>query len=254
MTGLPKLAVSRTLIAVLAALAAVLVVGVGVVALVRPGGDRSEPVATDATTSSPETSPSSPRMSRLAPRSSAPEVTGMLEVSGPACDAPVINSDLLYPNSAARIIDCESGWAVMASPVSGDPYWVAYSDGRWRRVGDVSIYLGTCPDEAIALGAPAWMASKHLGDCTPRDRSAPAAPAAPGAATVASTPAPRATTPTPAATSPTRTSTRTGSPSEESTSSPASTSRATATSPTSSTPTQVPTSTASGDDAAADGG
>lgn len=251
MTGLPKFAASRTLIAAVAALAAVLVVAFGVVALVRPGGDRSEPVATDATTSSPETSPSSPRMSRLVPRSSAPEVTGMLEVSGPECDAGVINSDLLYPNSGARIIDCGSGWAVMASAVSGDPYWVAYSDGRWRRVGDVSIYLGTCPDEAIALGAPAWMASKHLGDCLSRGRSAPSA-------TVASTPTPRATTsrpaPTPAATSPTRTSTRTASPSEESTSSPASTTRTSATTSASSTPTQVPTSTSPGDDAAADGG
>ncbi|WP_069390057.1 hypothetical protein [Dietzia sp. WMMA184] len=251
MTGLPKFAASRTLIAAVAALAAVLVVAFGVVALVRPGGDRSEPVATDATTSSPETSPSSPRMSRLAPRSSAPEVTGMLEVSGPACDAPVINSDLLYPNSAARIIDCESGWAVMASAVSGDPYWVAYSDGRWRRVGRISIYAGTCSDEAIARGAPAWMASKHLGDCSSRGRSAPPAL---GAATVASTPTPRATTVSPAATSPTRTSTRTASPSEESTSSPASTTRTTATTPASSTPTQVPTSTSPGNDAAADGG
>ncbi|MCY1658877.1 hypothetical protein OVA21_17065 [Dietzia sp. SL131] len=251
MTGLPKFAASRTLIAAVAALAAVLVVAFGVVALVRPGGDRSEPVATDATTSSPETSPSSPRMSRLAPRSSAPEVTGMLEVSGPACDAPVINSDLLYPNSAARIIDCESGWAVMASAVSGDPYWVAYSDGRWRRVGRISIYAGTCSDEAIARGAPAWMASKHLGDCSSRGRSGPPAL---GAATVASTPTPRATTVSPAATSPTRTSTRTASPSEESTSSPASTTRTTATTPASSTPTQVPTSTSPGNDAAADGG
>ncbi|MBB0991785.1 hypothetical protein G6009_10070, partial [Dietzia sp. SLG510A3-30A2] len=173
MTGLPEFAASRTLIAAAAALAAVLVVAFGVVAIVRLGDQRSEPVATDATTSSPATSPSSPRMSRLMPRSSAPEVTGMLEVSGPECDAGVINSDLLYPNSGARIIDCGSGWAVMASAVSGDPYWVAYSDGRWRRVGDVSIYLGTCPDEAIALGAPAWMASKHLGDCSSRGRSAP---------------------------------------------------------------------------------
>ena len=251
MTGLPKFAASRTLIAAAAALAAVLVVAFGVVAIVRLGDQRSEPVATDATTSSPATSPSSPRMSRLMPRSSAPEVTGVLEVSGPECDAGVINSDLLFPNSGARIIDCGSGWAVMASPVSGDPYWVAYSDGRWRRVGRISIYLGTCPDEAIALGAPAWMAQKHLGDCTPRDRSAPAAPGAP---TVASTPAPRATTPTPAATSPTRTSTRTGSPSEESTSSPASTTRTSATTSASSTPTQVPTSTSPGHDAAADGG
>ena len=251
MTGLPKFAASRTLIAAVAALAAVLVVAFGVVALVRSGGDHSEPVATDATTSSPATSPSSPRMSRLVPRSSAPEVTGMLEVSGPECDAGVINSDLLYPNSGARIIDCGSGWAVMASAVSGDPYWVAYSDGRWRRVGRISIYAGTCSDEAIARGAPAWMASKHLGDCSSRGRSAPPAL---GAATVASTPTPRATTVSPAATSPTRTSTRTASPSEESTSSPASTTRTTATTPASSTPTQVPTSTSPGNDAAADGG
>jgi len=251
MTGLPKFAASRTLIAAAAALAAVLVVAFGVVAIVRPGDQRSEPVATDATTSSPATSPSSPRMSRLVPRSSAPEVTGMLEVSGPECDAGVINSDLLYPNSGARIIDCGSGWAVMASAVSGDPYWVAYSDGRWRRVGRISIYAGTCSDEAIARGAPAWMASKHLGDCSSRGRSAPPAL---GAATVASTPTPRATTVSPATTSPTRTSTRTGSPSEESTSSPASTSRTTATTPASSTPTQVPTSTSPGNDAAADGG
>lgn len=251
MTGLPKFAASRTLIAAAAALAAVLVVAFGVVAIVRPGDQRSEPVATDATTSSPATSPSSPRMSRLVPRSSAPEVTGMLEVSGPECDAGVINSDLLYPNSGARIIDCGSGWAVMASAVSGDPYWVAYSDGRWRRVGRISIYAGTCSDEAIARGAPAWMASKHLGDCSSRGRSAPPAL---GAATVASTPTPRATTVSPAATSPTRTSTRTASPSEESTSSPASTTRTTATTPASSTPTQVPTSTSPGNDAAADGG
>lgn len=251
MTGLPKFAASRTLIAAAAALAAVLVVAFGVVAIVRPGDQRSEPVATDATTSSLATSPSSPRMSRLVPRSSAPEVTGMLEVSGPECDAGVINSDLLYPNSGARIIDCGSGWAVMASAVSGDPYWVAYSDGRWRRVGRISIYAGTCSDEAIARGAPAWMASKHLGDCSSRGRSAPPAL---GAATVASTPTPRATTVSPAATSPTRTSTRTASPSEESTSSPASTTRTTATTPASSTPTQVPTSTSPGNDAAADGG
>lgn len=251
MTGLPEFAASRTLIAAAAALAAVLVVAFGVVAIVRLGDQRSEPVATYATTSSPATSPSSPRMSRLMPRSSAPEITGMLEVSGPECDAGVINADLLYPNSGARIIDCGSGWAVMASAVSGDPYWVAYSDGRWRRVGDVSIYLGTCPDEAIARGAPAWMAQKHLGDCSSRGRSAPPAL---GAAAVASTPTPRATTPTPAATSPTRTSTRTASPSEESTSSSTSTTRTSATTPASSTPTQVPTSTSPGNDAAADGG
>lgn len=247
MTGLPKFAASRTLIAAVAALAAVLVVAFGVVALVRSGGDHSEPVATDATTSSPATSPSSPRMSRLVPRSSAPEITGLLEVSGPECDAGVINSDLLYPNSGARIIDCGSGWAVMASAVSGDPYWVAYSDGRWRRVGDVSIYLGTCPDEAIARGAPAWMAQKHLGDCGSRDRRGAPTSTPSGSSTVTTSPLP------PVTTSPTRTSSRTATQDEDSTTPATSTPRTTrssVTTPSSTTATEVPTFTTAEADAA----
>ena len=166
MTGLPRALESRSLVAAFAALAVVLMIAIGlVVAFVRNGDDRTAPVSASATMSAYETSTESPRMSKLVPPSSAPEISGLLEVSGPACDAQVITSDLSYPDSGARIIDCRSGWAVMASGLSGDPYWVAYSDGRWRRVTDVSVYLGSCPDAAIARGAPAWMAEKHLGDC-----------------------------------------------------------------------------------------
>lgn len=234
---------SRTLVAALAALAAVLVVAIGVVvALIRNDDGSTESVAGDVTTS-PQTSTSSPRVSRLVPQSSAAPVTGVLEVSGPACDSEVINSDLLFQNSGARIVDCGSGWAVMASAVSGDPYWVAYSAGRWRRVEEVSIYRGTCADDAIARGAPAWMAQKHLGACPPRGGRGPAAPPAP------STPPGLMTPPDPnalrATASPTRppipTSSRTETSFDESTSSATSTTRTSATTPTSTTPTEVPT-------------
>ncbi|WP_010542264.1 hypothetical protein [Dietzia alimentaria] len=83
-----------------------------------------------------------------------------------SCDARSINADLGYPASGSRIIDCGGGWAVMASEQSGDPYWVAFRDGRWRAVRDVSMYQLTCPDEAIAKGAPGWMARKHLNTCS----------------------------------------------------------------------------------------
>ncbi|UVE93841.1 hypothetical protein [Dietzia sp. B32] len=245
MTGLPQPVTSRTLVVVLAALVTVLVVAVGVTALVRPGGKGPDRVAGDATTSAPVTSPSSPRISRLVPPASAPEVTGVLEVSGPECDAGVINSDLLYPNSGAQIIDCGSGWAIMASAVSGDPYWVAYSGGRWRRVGDVSIYLGTCPADAIARGAPAWMAQKHLGDCGSRDRRG-APPSTPsGSSTVTTSP--------PVATSPNRTSSRTATQDEDSTTpatSTPNTTRSSVTTPSSTTATEVPTFTTAEADAA----
>ena len=115
-------------------------------------------------------------MSWIVPRPSGPEGAGVLEVTGPECDSAVINADRLFPNSGARIIDCQAGWAVMASAVSGDRYWVAFSDGRWRRVADVSIRLGTCPAEAVAKGAPAWMAQKHLSSCAPSGRASPPAP------------------------------------------------------------------------------
>ena len=86
-----------------------------------------------------------------------------------SCDARSINADLGYPDSGSRVIDCGGGWAVMASEHSGDPYWVAFRDGRWRTVRDVSMYLRTCPDEAIAKGAPGWMARKHLDTCASRN-------------------------------------------------------------------------------------
>lgn len=173
MTGLTDLATPRTLVAILAALAAVLVVIGVIVTLVHPGGGPGERVVTGASTSAPEPSTASPRMSRIAPPAAEPLVTGMLEVSGPACDAPVINADLHHPRSRARIIDCQAGWAVMASGVTGNPYWVAYSHGRWRRVGGVPMSPGTCPEVAIDRGAPVWMAQKHLGDCGSGEWRAP---------------------------------------------------------------------------------
>ncbi|MBB0968304.1 hypothetical protein G6016_04875 [Dietzia aerolata] len=71
--------------------------------------------------------------------------------------------------AGSRIVDCADGWAVLASAHSGDPYWVAYRNGRWQPVNDISMYLLTCPDEAIAQGAPAWMAERHLGNCPDRN-------------------------------------------------------------------------------------
>jgi hypothetical protein len=144
----------------------VLVVAIGVViALIRvDGASETGPAAvpTDSTTtrSASTTTRPSPR-----PTSSVAPVPTAARQRGAVCDALVINADLGYPDSGARIIDCGAGWAVMASEISGDPFWVAYRGGRWQSVRDVSIYQSTCPDEAIARGAPAWMAIKHLGPC-----------------------------------------------------------------------------------------
>lgn len=176
MTGLPNFTASRTVITVLVAALAVLVVAAGAFAVSRVGASRTEPAAVDSTTATAVTSPESPRMSRLVPHAAAPGVSAVLEVTGPDCDSAVINADLLFPNSGARVLDCQAGWAVMASAVSGDPYWVTFSEGRWRRVPGVSRDLGTCSDQAIARGAPAWMARKHLRGCPPRERSVRAAP------------------------------------------------------------------------------
>ncbi len=157
---------SRALVAALAAASAVLVVAIGVViALIRvDGASETGPAAvpTDSTTtrSASTTTRPSPR-----PTSSVAPVPTAARQRGAVCDALVINADLGYPDSGARIIDCGAGWAVMASEISGDPFWVAYRGGRWQSVRDVSIYQSTCPDEAIARGAPAWMAIKHLGPC-----------------------------------------------------------------------------------------
>ena len=179
-------------------------------------------------------------MSWIVPRPSGPEGAGVLEVTGPECDSAVINADLLFPNSGARIIDCQAGWAVMASAVSGDRYWVAFSDGRWRRVADVSIRLGTCPAEAVAKGAPAWMAQKHLSSCAPSERPSPPAP------TLTPTPArtSAATTPALPHASPTRTSSRTRAPIEDA-AAPATSSRQTSVATPTSPPTSVVTTTPS---------
>ena len=152
----------RGLFPALVALAVALAVALGVViALIIGSGGLIEEAADET---------AAPTMTRTAtttaptPRTRATTTTPTTSRSGPVCDARVINSDLGYPDSGARIIDCGSGWAVMASEHSGDPYWVAYRNGRWRSVDDVSIYQMTCPEEAIAKGAPAWLARKHL-DC-----------------------------------------------------------------------------------------
>lgn len=110
--------------------------------------------------------------------------------TGGVCDARRINADLGYPASGSRVISCADGWAVMASAQSGDPYWVSYRDGRWQTVDDISMYLMTCPDEAISRGAPEWIAQRHLGNCpalSPRTTLTEARP-----------PAPRPTAPGPA--------------------------------------------------------
>lgn len=190
MTGLPTFATSKVLIAIPAAAVAVLGVTVGLVALSQSDGGGPGTVGGEAT-SAAATSPLSPRTSRLVPKPAAPEVTGLLEVSGPACDAAVINSDLRFPRSGARILDCRSGWAVMGAAISGDPYLVVFSDGRWRRPGDVALRSGACADEAISRGAPAWMAVKHLEDCRARDeRRLMSRAAAPSEATRAPGPLP----------------------------------------------------------------
>ena len=241
MTGPPEIPASRTLRTTLVATVVVLLVVVGVVAYIRSATPPTDPAPGGGQASKPTTSQASPRLSNLVPPSSAPQVTGVLEVSGPACDAAVINADLLFPNSGARILDCRSGWAVMASAITGDPYWVEFSDGRWRRAGDVSIYQGTCVDEAVARGAPVWMARKYLGDCRAWDRGeATARTVAPGPAVPSST----ATSPLPAAV-PTRISSPTPTPPEDTTQSETSPTRTSITTPTStpSTSSEVPTST-----------
>ncbi|MFN3338368.1 MAG: hypothetical protein ACK40Z_01590 [Dietzia sp.] len=159
----------------------VLVVVITTVALMRAHDDTPPEVV--ATPTSPSTTETSTRVSRTS--TTVPDTT---VVAGPAavCDAGVINTDLGYPGSGARIIDCGGGWAVMASEISGDPFWVVFRNGRWRPADGVSIYTMTCPDEAIAMGAPAWMAREHLLTCRTSMTSA-AAPTARASTTVPTT-------------------------------------------------------------------
>ena len=163
MRGLFPALVAATVV-VAAALGVVLALIIGSGGMIEEAAD--ETAAPTTTRTATTTAPT--------PRTRA-TTTPTTTRSGAVCDARAINRDLGYPSSGARIIDCSGGWAVMASEHSGDPYWVAYRNGRWRSVDDVSMYLFTCPEEAIARGAPAWMARKHL-DCrteapTPRSTS-----------------------------------------------------------------------------------
>lgn len=134
--------------------------------------------------------------------------------------------------AGSRIVDCADGWAVLSSAHSGDPYWVAYRDGRWQPVSDISMYLLTCPDEAIAQGAPAWMAERHLGTCPDRHLRTSALRTFPTrAGAERTTPRPPGTSPPPAspptsvvptATGPARPTTSGTSPSSEQPSTPTS--------------------------------
>lgn len=145
------------------AVAAVLIVVTTTVALLLAHDESpSETAATPTSSSAAATSTGSSSGPATPPRTttSAPENTAQQPAA--VCEAGVINRDLGYPDSGARIIDCAGGWAVMASAVSGDPFWVSFHDGRWHLNEDVSIYTLTCPEEAIALGAPGWLAYEHL--------------------------------------------------------------------------------------------
>lgn len=165
----------RGLFPALVALAVVLAVALGVViALIIGSGGLIEEAADE--TAAPTTTRTA-MTTAPTPRTRATTTTPTTTRSGAVCDARVINSDQGYPGSGSRIIDCGGGWAVMASEHSGDPYWVAFRNGRWRSVDDVSMYLMTCPEEAIAKGAPAWLARKHL-DCRTVDPATSTRPSA----------------------------------------------------------------------------
>lgn len=152
----------RGVVAAVVVLVALLVIGIAVVIGLRLGGNYlGEQTSTGPFQTS--TKATTTRTSRKS-RTSTPTTTTTARRTA-QCDARTINTDLGYPDSGSRIIDCGGGWAVMASEHSGDPYWVVYRNGRWQTRRDVSMYLMTCPDEAIAKGAPAWMANKHLGNC-----------------------------------------------------------------------------------------
>lgn len=224
---------------VYAALAVVVVVGVLVatvttVALMRSRDETSPGVTAPAGPSTTATSTRASRATTTAPATP----TAVVPAPAAVCDAGVINTDLGYPDSGARIIDCDAGWAVMAGDISGDPFWVVFRNGRWRQADGVSIYTMTCPDEAIAMGAPAWMARRHLVTCRTSMTSAvvpsPRAMTTRGAApptTIRTTAAPtttRAQTSVPTST-PATSQTPTGAPSDTSTATAGSATAGTAT-------------------------
>ena len=166
----------RRVTAAVVVLVSLLAIGVAVAIGLRLGdiglGDRPStwPVAGEATSSTSRTVPrprsgSSTMDAATAAVTSTATARTTARAAGAVCDARRISADLGYPGSGSRILDCGDGWAVMASEHSGDPYWVSFRDGRWRNERSISMYLFTCPDEAIARGAPAWMADKHLSNC-----------------------------------------------------------------------------------------
>lgn len=166
----------RRVTAAVVVLVALLAIAMAVAIGLRLGdiglGDRPStgPVAGGATSSTSRTVPrprsgSSTMDAATAAVTSTATARTTARAAGAVCDARRISADLGYPGSGSRILDCGDGWAVMASEHSGDPYWVSFRDGRWRNERSISMYLFTCPDEAIARGAPAWMADKHLSNC-----------------------------------------------------------------------------------------
>lgn len=145
--------------------AAVVIAAVAVVAILRSHEESPSPVVEDltsSTTSTPRTSTASTSTQGPRPTAKSAAETTVAQQATAVCDAAAINRDLGYPGSGSRIIDCGGGWAVMASEMSGDPFWVTFQGGGWRSANNVSIYTMTCPEAAVALGAPAWMANKHL--------------------------------------------------------------------------------------------
>ncbi|MET3861860.1 cytoskeletal protein RodZ [Dietzia sp. 2505] len=185
----------------------VLLATVTTVALLRARHETS-PEVTAPSGPGATTTATSTRSSRATTSAPATD-TSVVPAPAAVCDAGVINTDLGYPDSGARIIDCDAGWAVMASDISGDPFWVVFQNGRWRQADGVSIYTMTCPDEAIAMGAPVWMARRHLITCrtsmtsavVPTARATTTRGAAPPLTTIRTTAAPPPATTTRAQTS-----------------------------------------------------
>jgi hypothetical protein len=221
MSGIARSGVtrSRVYLAVAVVLAAAILVTVGTTVALRQTADQTpSDTPASATNSPPTTTPTrtpGPTLGLVPDRFAGPEATAV-------CDAELIENDLGSPGSGSRIIDCDGGWAVMGSAISGDPYWVVSRNGRWRRAEGVSIYTMTCPDEAIAMGVPAWMAHKHLVTCRtsnwslapPTLQRGPSAPAPTPAPGVPSAPiqTPTPTQTPPQTTSPSSAGTRTPTP------------------------------------------
>lgn len=205
-SGRPGTGSRPGLIAAVVVLVSVVLIGLAVMIGIRLGGNSlAEQTATGpVSTSQKSTTTTTTRVTRTSrtTTSTAPTTTRRATA---VCDARVINADLGYPGSGARIIDCGGGWAVMASEHSGDPFWVSFQGGRWQAERGVSMYLMTCPDEAIARGAPAWLADKHLTCETVTSTSRPGSSRPSSRTTAPRTPTGTGASPTARPTSPTPT-------------------------------------------------